>query len=160
MQDLRALARGIIDGNRYLTLATVGDDGRPWASPVFYAAGGYRDFYWISSPETVHSLNILRRPDVAIVIFDSQAPAYEGQAVYMEALAEELRGADLERGLSVYPGPPENGGLPVPVERVQAPSPYRLYQATAARHWVLCPRDSGPCEQHGLTYDHRTEVTP
>jgi len=43
-QDLAALVRAIIDTNRYMVLATADQDGRPWASPVFFAADGYRDF--------------------------------------------------------------------------------------------------------------------
>jgi pyridoxamine 5'-phosphate oxidase-like protein len=37
-----------------MTLATADERGRPWVSPVFYAVDGYRDFYWISSPEVTH----------------------------------------------------------------------------------------------------------
>ena len=41
-----ALARSIIQANRYLTLATADQDGLPWASPVWFATvdlqGEYR----------------------------------------------------------------------------------------------------------------------
>lgn len=49
-QDLEAVARAIVDSNAYMTLATANEDGRPWASPVWYAHAGYREFYWVSSP--------------------------------------------------------------------------------------------------------------
>jgi Pyridoxamine 5'-phosphate oxidase len=32
--ELAAVAREIIDANRYMTLATADGDGRPWAAPV------------------------------------------------------------------------------------------------------------------------------
>ena len=32
--DLVEAARGIIDANRYMTLATADAEGEPWASPV------------------------------------------------------------------------------------------------------------------------------
>jgi len=53
-----ATARRIIDANRYLTLATADADGRPWATPVWFAPEGYTDFIWVSRPSTRHSTNI------------------------------------------------------------------------------------------------------
>jgi hypothetical protein len=44
-KDLPAIARAILDSNAYLTLATADGAGRPWASPVCYAAAGYAEFY-------------------------------------------------------------------------------------------------------------------
>jgi GNAT superfamily N-acetyltransferase len=39
------LARGLIDANAYMTLATADADGRPWASPVWFAHHDYTRFY-------------------------------------------------------------------------------------------------------------------
>lgn len=159
--DLAAVARAILDDNLYLTLGTADQDGRPWVSPVFYAHAGYAEFYWISSPDATHSRNLARRPEVSIVVFDSRVPAYSGQAVYMSAVAEELTGPGLDRGLEVYPGPPERGASTVTLDQVSPPARYRLYRATVSEHSVLCPRDTGqPCAPHGLAVDHRTGVTP
>jgi nitroimidazol reductase NimA-like FMN-containing flavoprotein (pyridoxamine 5'-phosphate oxidase superfamily) len=92
-QDLADLARGIIDANRYMTLATADRDGRPWASPVWFAHQGYTEFLWISRPEARHSRNLAVRPELAIVIFDSTVPAGQGQAVYVEAQGHRARPA-------------------------------------------------------------------
>jgi hypothetical protein len=56
--DLDAVARDILDANRYMTLGTADAGGHPWVSPVFFAADGYHDLYWISSPEATHSRNL------------------------------------------------------------------------------------------------------
>ena len=72
--DLGTIAKLIVDSNLYMTLATADENGRLWASPVYYAHEGYARFYWVSSPEATHSRNIASRPEIAIVIFDSQAP--------------------------------------------------------------------------------------
>jgi hypothetical protein len=158
-EELGAIARAIIDANLYMTLATADSGGRPWVSPVFFAPAGYTELYWISSPEVTHSRNLAVRPQASIVVFDSRQPAGEGRAVYMSATAEQLSGADLERGLAVYPGP-GRGEWTMTAERLQPPAPYRLYRARVSEHWMLCPRESGPCELHGRAYDHRTAVTP
>src|SRR5882757_5592651 len=86
LAGLASAAQAIIDANVYLTLGTAGDDGSPWVSPVYYAASGYREFYWASDPGAAHSRNLIQRPQVSLVIFDSQQPPYTGQAVYMTAV--------------------------------------------------------------------------
>ncbi|GAA3809299.1 hypothetical protein GCM10022226_32050 [Sphaerisporangium flaviroseum] len=158
-QDLGAIARAIIDGNLYMTLATADGDGRPWASPVFYAAAEHTQFYWVSAPEATHSQNLAQRPEVSIVIFDSRVPAGTGQAVYMSATAEHLTGDDLEWGSTLYPGAAERGGRVFTPEQLRAPALYRLYRATVSQHSILCPRISGPCHEHGHAFDHRTPVS-
>jgi hypothetical protein len=185
-RDLAAVARAIIDTNRYMTLATADREGRPWASPVWYAAGNYTEFYWVSAPEATHSRNLATRPQVGIVIFDSGVPAGAGQGVYMSATAEQVPDLDLDLGLAVYSGPAESRSalaesssgpaesrsalaesssglaearwLPLTPEQLRAPAPYRLYRATVSEHSVLCPRGTGACALHGLPFDHRAPV--
>jgi Pyridoxamine 5'-phosphate oxidase len=158
-QDLGAIARAIVDANVYMTIGTAGEDGDPWVSPVFFAHSGYRELYWISSPEAAHSRNLARRPRVSIVVFDSKVAPGTGQAVYMSATAARLDGAGLDRALGSYPGFTERGGRAVSAEDLRPPAPYRLYRATVSAHWILCPRSSGPCALHGRAFDHRTAVT-
>jgi nitroimidazol reductase NimA-like FMN-containing flavoprotein (pyridoxamine 5'-phosphate oxidase superfamily) len=76
--DLAAAAREIVESNLYVTLATANAEGRPRASPVWFAHEGYRDFLWVSRPEARHSRNLAARPELALVIFDSTAA--EGDA--------------------------------------------------------------------------------
>jgi hypothetical protein len=153
----------VLDGNVYVTLATADGDGRPWASPVFYAHTGYRDLWWMSSPEVTHSVNLAARPELGVVVFDSRAEVGSGDrtAVYGQGLGRPVRADELGVALAAYPGPPERGGSAVDADDVQPPSPYRLYVATIGEWWMLCPRSAGqPCELHDRSYDHRTPVDP
>jgi hypothetical protein len=152
-RDLRTIARSIIDSNVYMTLGTADEDGRPWVSPVYYAAAGYAEFYWMSRPAARHSQNLASRPEVSIVIFDSAVPIGTGQAVYMSARAQELAGADIERGIAVYPGRPD--AQTVTAEELQPPGEFRLYRATVSEHWILEPGGDG---EHAA--DIRVAVTP
>ena len=115
----------------------------PWVSPVWFAPAGYTEFFWVSSPERLHSRNVAARPEVSIVIFDSRVPIGTGQAVYMSARAEEVprRGRPGDRDLSRRSA--EQGGREWTAEDVRPPAPYRLYRATAGEHWVLDP-EGGP----------------
>jgi nitroimidazol reductase NimA-like FMN-containing flavoprotein (pyridoxamine 5'-phosphate oxidase superfamily) len=141
-RDPAAVAREIIDANRYMTLATADGGGRPWASPVWYAHQGYTDLYWVSRPDARHSRNLAVRPEVGIVIFDSTVPEGDGQAVYVEALAAELDGAERDEGIAVFSSRSEAGGAaPWGVADVSGPAPFRLYRARASAHFVLGDSD-------------------
>jgi hypothetical protein len=149
-QDLGDLARTIIDSNMYMVLGTADESGQPWVSPVYYASAGYKEFYWVSPPEVRHSRNIVARPQVSIVIFNSQVPIGTGQGVYMSAIAEELTGANLQRGLEIFSRTSlAHGGREWKPEDVGESTLYRLYRATASEHWVRDPVGRP---------DHRTPV--
>jgi uncharacterized protein YhbP (UPF0306 family) len=151
--DPDAVARSLIDTNMYMALGTADETGRPWVSPVYYAADRYTDFYWVSGPDTTHSRNLAGRAEVCIVIFDSQAPIGTGQAVYMNASAEEVTSAELHQGVDVFSRrSTAHGGREWTLDDVRPPAFHRLYRATAAQHWVLDP-DVHPG-------DHRIPVSP
>jgi hypothetical protein len=94
-------AQEVIAANRYMTLATAGADGRPWASPVWFAPGPGGVFLWISRPDARHSVNLAERPGLTIVIFDSSVRPDERQALYIEARAEQLDGEERDRRIPV-----------------------------------------------------------
>jgi nitroimidazol reductase NimA-like FMN-containing flavoprotein (pyridoxamine 5'-phosphate oxidase superfamily) len=139
-EDNAAVARAIIDANLYMVLATADEDGNPWVSPVYYAPDGYRDFFWVSRPEARHSRNLAARAgrEVAIVIFDSSVPIETGQAIYMSAVARELREEETARGLTVFSRRLlAHGGGEWTAKDVEPPAELRLYQASAAEQYIL-----------------------
>ena len=134
-----------------MVLGTADVRAEPWVSPVYYAFAGYREFYWVSSPEARHSLNLPANPHISIVIFNSRAAIGSAQAVYMTAIAEEVKGDDLEQGVAIFSARSQSHGAPQwTLKGVQPPAAYRLYRATVSQHWVLDP-NSHP--------DQRTPVT-
>ena len=151
MTDFRDMARGIIESNRYMVLGTAGEDGVPWVTPVWFAQADYRRFIWVSSPERRHSRNVRARPEVSIVIFDSQVAVGSARAVYMSGDAKELSGAELERDVALFDTASQAQGLTRrwALEDMLAPAPFRLYRATVSQHWVLDP-DSSPDDRAGV----------
>jgi nitroimidazol reductase NimA-like FMN-containing flavoprotein (pyridoxamine 5'-phosphate oxidase superfamily) len=142
MSDPAAAARAVIDANRYMTLGTADESGHPWVTPVWFAPADYREFFWVSSPATRHSRNLAARSQVSIVVFDSQVPVGSAAAVYMTAVAQELTGAALERGLEVFARESAAQGLSVwTMANVTAPARHRLYRAAVTEQWVLDPHD-------------------
>ena len=139
MTDFGDMARGIIESNRYMALGTADEAAVPWVTPVWYAQSDYRRFIWVSSPDRRHSRNVRARPEVSIVIFNSQVEVGSALAVYMSARAQELSGAELERDTAFFDAATRAQGLTRrwAMEDMLAPAPYRLYRATVSQHWVL-----------------------
>jgi nitroimidazol reductase NimA-like FMN-containing flavoprotein (pyridoxamine 5'-phosphate oxidase superfamily) len=136
------IARTIIDSNLYMTLATADVAGRPWPTPVYFAPADDRELVWVSSPEARHSQNVSARPDVGIVVFDSQVPINCGQAVYMSAVAELVPDVDLDRCLEVFSrSSQDRGGSPWSRDEVGPAARLRLYRAIASEQWVLDSHD-------------------
>jgi nitroimidazol reductase NimA-like FMN-containing flavoprotein (pyridoxamine 5'-phosphate oxidase superfamily) len=131
-------ARAIIDGGRYLTVATADANGVPWASPVWYAPHEYREFLWVSRPAARHSRNIAARPQVGLVIFDSTVPPGTGQAVYADAVAEELPDSERERSIAIYSRRSQCAGAGEwRPKQVSADAPVRIYRARVERLFVV-----------------------
>ena len=83
--------RDIIEANRYLVLATADATGRPWSSPVYFAHIDFSEFFWLSLPDVTHSRNIAARPEVGIVVFDSQVAIGTGQGEPGPPAAQPVR---------------------------------------------------------------------
>ena len=136
--DNAAIARAIIDANRYMTLSTADASGLPWVSPVWFATADHRRFFWVSDPNARHSRNLAARPELAIVIFDSTVVPGGAQPVYLSAVAEEVPDAELDEGLAVFAQGSEAQGLRVWTrEDVTSPARHRLYRALASEHFIL-----------------------
>ena len=142
--------RDIIEASRYLVLATADAAGRPWSSPLYFAHIGWAEFFWVSSPDVTHSRNIAVRPEVGIVVFDSQVAIGAGQGVYMSAVAELLEDGQTARGIEAFSRRSvAHGGPKWTSQDVGPGAGLRLYRATAESHWILA-RDGRP--------DHRIPV--
>jgi hypothetical protein len=150
-EDRVTAARRIIDANRYLTLATADATGRPWASPVWFAQHHYTDYLWVSRTSARHSANIAARPEIGIVIFDSTVPVGDGEAVYIEARAEQVPDTGVEGALAIFSAAFEaDGGTGWQPAAVTGSAPFRLYHARAAAHHLLDAHD------HRIPVDPRT----
>jgi Pyridoxamine 5'-phosphate oxidase len=152
--SLETAGREIVDNGLYMVLGTADASGVPWVSPVWYAPEGYREFFWVSSPDVEHSRNVAVRPEIGIVVFDSRQEIGTGQAVYMSARADELTGAEQERGMEIFSRrSQEQSARAWALDEVRPPEPLRLYRATVTEQWMLDKSGEGP------RYDHRTAVT-
>jgi pyridoxamine 5'-phosphate oxidase-like protein len=154
--DLDAMARRVIDGNLYMTLATVDPDGAPRLSPVYFTPARYTDLYWVSSPDAHHSRNVLARPDVQVVIFDSSVAVGHAEAVYLGARAREVPEEELEAVVGEA-FQARGGARRFAPEELRGEADLRLYVASATSCEVLV-RGGDPV--HGTGIDRRVPADP
>lgn len=140
--DPDRLARTLVAHNSYLTLATAGDNGEPWASPVWFAARELAVFVWASKPGARHSRNIAENRRVSLVIFDSSRAPGEGSAFYASADAELVDDATFEDALAVYNDRSLAYGLSEwEPAKLREPGKHRLYRAVTLEAFVLDDHD-------------------
>lgn len=151
------MARRVLDGNRYLVLGTVEDDGSPRLSPVYFTPARYRDLYWVSSPDARHSYNVRARPEVRIVVFDSSSLPGGSEAVYLSAAARELVRHELTDDVLAEAFDNRRGGRAFSAEELSGDGDLRLYVATATAYEVHV-RGSHPT--HGTGIDRRLPADP
>lgn len=96
-----ARARAFLgEGTRTATFATVRPDGRPHATPVWYAPDG-ADLVFTSWHETVKVRNVRANPRVALVVQDPEPPYYY---VAVDGTAEVIDDLDECRRISTLLG--------------------------------------------------------
>ncbi|MGH2755140.1 MAG: pyridoxamine 5'-phosphate oxidase family protein [Actinomycetota bacterium] len=133
--ELVAMAKRIIGSNRYMTIGTVDPAGRPWVTPVYFGHRDYRELFWISSREAEHSVNISRRSEVSIVVFDSSVPIGGAEAVYMSGTAKTIESPTEEDCAAAF-RPRFEGVRSMSPDELRG-GRLRLYRADVTQHWVL-----------------------
>ncbi|MBD3942728.1 pyridoxamine 5'-phosphate oxidase family protein [Microbacterium sp. NEAU-LLC] len=140
--DAARVALDLVGANSYLTLATAGVGGHPWASPVWFASRGLELFVWASKPGALHSRNIVENPRVSFVVFDSSRAPGEGSAFYVSALAARAEGAEFDEALAVYNERSIARGLAAwKAGELTEPARHRLYRAVPLESFVLDDHD-------------------
>lgn len=133
MDENEESAKAILSDLLYITLATVSSDGLPWNTPVYAAFDEAYQFFWVSASQVHHSQNIKATHRVAIVVYDSTAPAGTGKGVYIQATADELTDEqEIIHALAAL----EQRGWKKPLEEVMGASIHRVYKAVPEQVWI------------------------
>ena len=136
LRHLMDAARAIVEANRFMTLATADAAGVPWASPVWFAPDGEREFLWVSDPDAQHSRNLAVRTELTIVIFDSRVAPADAAALYLSGVA-----AEADEGIETFSAHSVAQGLPAFTrEDVTGAVPLRTVPRAASERWLLGPR--------------------
>ena len=95
--DTIARVRELLQSQTTMTLATVDERGRPYATPLFFFPR--RDFAlcWLSSGDSRHSINLLAQPHASVAIYASVDRWEKIRGVQMEGSVREIAEADERR---------------------------------------------------------------
>lgn len=99
---LNRLAKKIIKGNEYATIATSDRHGTPWVSIVAYTYDNDWNMYFISIPESKHGKQLKTRKDIACTVFDSRQDWGKGVGLQIEAKCKIISGNEFEHASKVY----------------------------------------------------------
>ncbi|MDD9911912.1 MAG: pyridoxamine 5'-phosphate oxidase family protein [Alphaproteobacteria bacterium] len=143
----------------YLDLATVGQDGQPWCSPLFTAYDEKYNFYWVSSPNCAHSRNIAQNPKVGAVVYDSTAPEGTGDGVYMRGNALQVPDEQNEEGLQLLLKRTTEPFLPYDnADYFRGNNaPYKLYKMEVTEFSMLAP-DRNPDIEDYVDFREKIDI--
>ncbi|MEU3895249.1 pyridoxamine 5'-phosphate oxidase family protein [Streptomyces sp. NPDC045251] len=158
-----ARTRLLLDRARYLNLATVSPDGRPWAATLEYAwHPAPLRFVFGSARESRHGRDIAHDRAVSGTLFvGPSTPGLDIDAVdgaqftgdCREVPEDELDEYHAHFYRSVFPDPGQRDRYRLPTSRLCAPAPHRLYLVVVRQWWL---NDTSTWERDRI--DRRTEV--
>ncbi|GAB2716029.1 pyridoxamine 5'-phosphate oxidase family protein [Streptomyces bullii] len=157
--------RRLLERARYLNLATVSPEGRPWVATLEYAwlADPLR-FVFGSAGLSRHGLNIARGPEVSGALFLApNTPGLDVDAVdgaQFTGTCGEISPEELDEYHSVFyravfPDPEERARYLLEPARLRSPAPHRLYLVVVEDWWLI---DTRTWEHDRI--DRRMEVPP
>lgn len=101
MEEARERVLRYLREHNTLTLATW-EAERPWAAALFYASDGFT-LYFLSDPQSRHSLDLAANPQVAVTIQEDYHEWTRIKGVQMEGTVHVVEEeAELARAVAVY----------------------------------------------------------
>ncbi len=102
MDELRERIRQFLADHTTLTLATVAEDGRPQAAPLFFAEMDDLSLVFISERKSRHSRNVSRDDRIAATIYADGQVWQSIQGVQLEGSCRALSGRAARAAREVY----------------------------------------------------------
>lgn len=102
MDDLTLRLKQFLAAHTTLTLATLAEDGRPQAAPIFYAETDDMSLIFISEPKVRHSRNVARDGRVAAAIYADGQQWQTIRGVQLEGICTALSGEAAAAAQAVY----------------------------------------------------------
>jgi uncharacterized protein YhbP (UPF0306 family) len=139
--EIAIRARHIIDGNRYVSLATT-DGGNAWIAPLAYAVEpGYALVYY-SALASRHQQHISQNPIVAGAIFDSTAASDDVDGLQFTARVSEVIPEELPSVMAHYfshsfPDPVIRRRWERPITDFMGTQPQRFYRIALLDVFVI-----------------------
>jgi uncharacterized protein YhbP (UPF0306 family) len=102
MNELETRIKNFLGDHTTLALATLAEDGRPQAAPLFYAEMDDLSLIFISEQKARHSQNVARDDRVAATIYADGQPWQTIRGLQLEGICTPLSGAPAETARTAY----------------------------------------------------------
>jgi general stress protein 26 len=151
-KDLSRRAKAIIQEIRYLTIASVTPEGKPWNSPVFGGFDQDYNFYFGTHKNSQKAKNVAANNNVFVAIYNSTLPPGTGKGVYIQGVATLLTDIDeIKRVYNLLKARHDNHFWEF--EALDGTGPINLYKIAPLQAWM---NDDG--REDGFYVDIRTAV--
>ena len=101
-KNIYEMTKEIIEGNKFLSLATVDNDGNLWTTPLSYSYDEDYNFYFTSELDSQHIINIIDNPNVSFTIFDSTKRVSDVDGLQIRGIVGEVDKDNLEKVVKNY----------------------------------------------------------
>lgn len=100
--DIYKMTKEILKNNKFLSLATVDNEGNVWSTPLSYYADANYNFYFTSELDSKHIINIMDNPKVSFTIFDSTKRVSDIDGLQITGIVGEVEKDKLEEVVKNY----------------------------------------------------------
>jgi uncharacterized protein YhbP (UPF0306 family) len=139
-------SRRLLEEARYLTLATVSTDGRPWSAVLQYAwLPDPLRFLFGSAIQSRHSRDIATRPRISGSLFVAGDSLMDVDGAQFSGTCQELSPEDVERYHAtfydaLFPDAQDRAEWALPQSELLPPAEHRLYLIEVDDWWLIDTR--------------------
>lgn len=157
MSNIYEMAKDIIKNNKFLSLATVDNDGKVWSTPLSYSVDENYNFYFTSELDSKHVMNIMDNPEVSFTIFDSTRRVSDIDGLQVTGIVGQVDPSELEKVVKNY-------YLTVfkdPEERKEWEAPYTYFlenNKPVYRFFQIMPTEIYKRDTENLDADRRVKI--
>ena len=101
-KNIYEMTKDLIKENKFLSLATIDNDGNLWTTPLSYSYDNEYNFYFTSELDSQHIINIIDNPNVSFTIFDSTKRVSDVDGLQVRGIVGEVDKEKLEEVVKNY----------------------------------------------------------
>ena len=156
--DVYIKTKKIIQDNKFLSLATVDNEGNVWSTPLSYSTDENYNFYFTSELDSKHMINIMDNPKVSFTIFDSTKRVSDIDGLQISGIVGQVEQNELEKVVKNY----YQTVFKDPEERKEWEAPYTYFlennNPPIYRFFQIMPTEIYKRDTENLDADRRIKI--
>lgn len=155
--NIYEMTKEIIENNKFLSLATVDNDGKVWSTPLSYSFDDNYNFYFTSELDSKHIINIMDNPEVSFTIFDSTKRVSDIDGLQIRGIVGQVDKNELEKVVKNY----YESVFKDPDERKEWEAPYTYFledKKPIYRFFQIMPIEIYKRDTENLDLDRRIKI--